>query len=351
MKRAVNLYSASQASHPESFRDTIVILLSFTCVLLFMGKAQSQTAVMLNNEIQMKSATPLMFSNDSAADNQKIKQRTRIMAGVNIAGYGGSLLLFNNAWYKNFPRSAFHSFNDIKEWQQMDKIGHSWAAYNTGRVATSLWRWTGMNDKKAVMIGGLSGAGYLTAIEIMDGFSEEWGWSWGDIGANFFGSGMYMVQELKWKEQRIQYKFSFHKKNYADATLTHRADKLFGKSWYERMLKDYNGQTYWLSANLKSFLPKSKLPSWLSVAAGCGSEGMMGGFSNKWIEGDPGFAIDRSDVKRYRQWYLAPDVDLSKIKTNKKGVKILLNFLNAFKFPMPALELSNGKLSFKPVVF
>ncbi|MEO9004252.1 MAG: hypothetical protein ABI288_05930, partial [Ginsengibacter sp.] len=55
--------------------------------------------------------------------------------------------------------------------------------------------------------------------------------------------------------------------------------------------------------------------------------------------------FDRRDVKRYRQWYLSPDVDFTKIRTNKKGVKILLFVLNSFKFPAPALEYSNG--SFK----
>jgi hypothetical protein len=35
--------------------------------------------------------------------------------------------------------------------------------------------------------------------------------------------------------------------------LNERSDELFGSSWIERMLKDYNGQTYWLSANLNHF--------------------------------------------------------------------------------------------------
>ena len=52
------------------------------------------------------------------------------------------------------------------------------------------------------------------------------------------------------------------------------------------MLKDYNGQTYWLSANLKSFFPGSNIPPWLNVAIGYGADGMFGGFENKWIDED-----------------------------------------------------------------
>jgi hypothetical protein len=76
----------------------------------------------------------------------------------------------------------------------------------------------------------------------------------------FIGSGFFIGQEFLWKEQRIQYKFSFHHKDYGEPQLNQRADNLFGKSWYERMLKDYNAQTYWFSANLKSLFKQSNYP-------------------------------------------------------------------------------------------
>ena len=89
----------------------------------------------------------------------------------------------------------------------------------------------------------------------------------------------------------------------------------------------------------------------MSCFASVRDEGMFGGFDNTWVDTDPGFPINRSDIKRYRQWYLAPDIDFTKIKTNKKGVKVLLAFLNAFKFPMPALEYANGKFRFNAISF
>ena len=42
----------------------------------------------------------------------------------------------------------------------------------------------------------------------MDGYSAEWGASSGDIIANALGTGLYISQELLWKEQRITPKFS-----------------------------------------------------------------------------------------------------------------------------------------------
>lgn len=271
------------------------------------------------------------------------KKRLWIISGVHAAGYGGSLLLLNNAWYKGYARTGFHTFNDSKEWLQVDKVGHSWGAYNIGKASSAMWQWAGLPHKKAVILGGAGSMAYLTAIEFLDAHSAKWGWSWSDISANIAGSGLFIGQELLWKEQRIQFKFSFHKKKYGDDILEQRADNLFGTTWYERMLKDYNAQTYWFSASIKSFFPKSQWPAWLNIAVGYGADGMYGGFENKWTDRSDN-AIDRTDISRKRQFYLAPDIDFTKIKTNKPWLKTAFAFLNVFKCPAPALMLdSKGK--------
>ncbi|HQW93173.1 MAG TPA: hypothetical protein PKY28_08745, partial [Ferruginibacter sp.] len=61
--------------------------------------------------------------------------------------------------------------------------------------------------------------------------------------------------------------------------------------------------------------------------------------------------FNRTDIKRYRQWYLSPDIDLSKIKTNNKGLKLALRLLNVVKIPMPALEFSNGGFKVRAIGF
>ena len=282
---------------------------------------------------------------------QQKKERTWIVAGANVLGYGAVMIGLYNTWYKDYPQTGLHSFNDWPEWKQVDKVGHIYSAYIESMGSSELWRWTGMDRKKRIWIGGMSGAFYQTVIEVLDGFSAEWGWSWGDFGANILGSGAFVAQELAWDEQRIKLKFSFHKKNYADATLDLRNDKLFGKSSAERMLKDYNGQTYWASASLRSFLPRSKLPAWLSLSLGYGAEGMFGGRENIARDDNGAIIFSRPDIKRYRQWYLAPDIDWTKIKTDKKGLKFLFTVLSAFKFPAPALEFSKGKLRGHAIYF
>ncbi|MEJ7586491.1 MAG: DUF2279 domain-containing protein [Ferruginibacter sp.] len=282
---------------------------------------------------------------------KQVRSRVRFVAISNGLEYSALLIALNSEWYADYPRSSFHFFNDNAEWLQMDKVGHLYSAYIESRMSMELWRWTGIDRKKRIWYGGLSGAFYQTIVEILDGFSAQWGWSWGDFGTNILGSGALIAQELAWDDQRIKLKFSFHKKNYKDGQLDARANKIFGKSITERFIKDYNAQTYWASANLRAFFPKSNLPPWLSVAVGYGSEGMFGARSNTAKEENGVINFDRRDIQRYRQWYISPDIDFSKIKTKKKGVKILFTVLSGFKFPAPSLEFSKGKFKLNALHF
>jgi uncharacterized protein YfiM (DUF2279 family) len=283
--------------------------------------------------------------------DEQIKKRTRLVTIGNIVGYSGVMVGLYSAWYKDYPHSGFHTFNDSREWLQVDKVGHLYSSYIASRGSMELWRWTGIDRKKRIWIGGMSGAAYLTIIETLDGFSQKWGWSWSDFATNILGSGTLVAQELAWNDQRIKLKFSFHRKKYSDPQLNARSDALFGEGFGARMLKDYNGQTYWASINLKPFLQNSKWPEWLSLSVGYGAEGLFGGEENIGKDENGNIVFDRRDIKRYHQWFLAPDIDLSKIKTNKKGIKFLLTFLSSFKFPTPSLELSNGKLKAHAIHF
>jgi hypothetical protein len=106
-----------------------------------------------------------------------------------------------------------------------------------------------------------------------------------------------------------------------------------------------------LSANLHSFFPTSKIPVWLGIAFGTGAEGMFGARDNIDKDANGNITFNRPDIKRYRQWYLSPDIDLTKIKTKHKGLKAAFGILNIVKFPMPALEYSNGRFKFNAIAF
>ena len=327
--------SAAWASHSCTRRS----LVSFFFLLSFSFSAPAQFSPPIENNDSIIAVKPAI----QPLTPQQIKSRVRIVTIGNVVGYTAVLTGFNAAWYSKYPRSSFHVFNDDKEWLQVDKMGHLYGSYIESRIGLEAWRWTGISRNKRIWYGGLSGVAYQTVVEVLDGFSAEWGWSWGDFGANILGSGVLIAQELKWDDQRIKLKFSTHKNSYDDPQLTARADKIYGKTFGERFIKDYNAQTYWASANLKSFLPQSNLPAWLCVAVGYGADGMFGARSNIALDADGNKIFERSDIRRYRQWYLSPDIDFTKIKTNKKGLRFLFMALTAFKFPAPSLEFSKGR--------
>jgi uncharacterized protein YfiM (DUF2279 family) len=290
----------------------------------------------------------LIISSGSFAQTDSMKMKSAsdvrkwMVGGGSVTAYGTSFFLLSKAWYDDYARSFFHTYNDAGEWMQMDKIGHAWSVYNTSRATSALWNWAGVHNKNAVVFGTAGSLLYMLSIEYLDGRSAEWGWSWPDVAANFFGGILFASQELKWKEQKIQLKFSSHRNHYPSPLQT-RANDLFGQTLPERLLKDYNAQTYWLSLNLKSLF-KTDLPAWLNISVGYGAQGMFGGYENIAYDKGGNVIFDRRDIKRYRQWYLSPDIDLTKINTGSKLLKTVLFVLNAVKIPAPSLELSNGKI-------
>lgn len=269
--------------------------------------------------------------------------RTWVVAGAHAAVWAGTYVALNKAWYADYPKQSFHTFNDWPEWQQMDKAGHVWTAYTLGRYSTELWRWTGMKKNKAIWLGGASALAYQSIIEIQDGFSAEWGFSWGDMAANVVGAGAFVAQALAWDDQRLQVKFNYHPYAYPQE-LEPRSRALFGTGTAERILKDYNSQTYWLSANLRAFNPHSKIPRWLNLSLGYSSDLMLGGRENKWTD-ENNITYDYTRYDRVRRYYLSVDADLTKIKTRSRFLRGLFFTFNAIKIPAPSIEVnSQGKV-------
>lgn len=281
---------------------------------------------------------------------RRLNSRKILTGSLSVASLGATFIFLNNAWYKDYERVPLHSFNDLKEWQQMDKMGHVWTAYTGASQLFNTWRWAGSNKAQSMLFGSLTSLGYLATIEYLDGRSAAWGWSWSDMAANFIGTGTFVVQQSIVDGQFLRVKFSAHGDNY-DGTLKPRARELFGSGLGNRLLKDYNAQTYWLSVNLRSFFPESNIPTWFNVAVGAGAEGMLGGFDNKAYDEDGNLVFDRSDIPRYRQWYLSVDIDLSRIKTKSKALRTVLNVVNTIKLPLPAIELSKGTLKGHAIYF
>ena len=256
----------------------------------------------------------------------KKSHKTLVISEVAIGS--ATLIGLNQIWYADYPRSNFHFINDNAEWLQMDKVGHVFSSYHLGSFGANALKWSGASRKSQLIYGSTLGLAFMTIVEFFDGYSANWGASLGDVAANISGTALYVSQELLWKEQRIVPKFSFHTTPYSSTR-----PNVLGSSVPEQILKDYNGQTYWLSANIHSFAKSSKIPKWLNLAVGYGAEGMITGndeFTNM---------IFLPESERYRQFYLSLDVDLTKIETKSHFVKTILTVFNSIKIPAPTFEI------------
>jgi hypothetical protein len=322
---------------------------------------------------------------DSITQHQKIVRRSILLGSLGSFTVG-SYLFLDELWYKQYATSSFHFFNDNLQWCQMDKFGHAFSTYSSacliwqsiewagfeaspkqatvGHFTTGAMRWAGFTRKQSIIAGELFGLLYLSSVEILDGFSKGWGFSWGDEVANFGGGFLFSLQQYYWKEQRIRLKFSYHPTSYP-----YYRPSILGTNAAEEIIKDYNGQTYWLSINPASFFKEgTKFPKWLNLDFGYGATGMISGRSNEIInnmnntisygtKGSQTSELINSDgsiqyFTRHRSVFFSLDVDLKKIKTKSKFLKGVFNIFNCFKIPFPAIEFSKeNKFSFHTLYF
>jgi uncharacterized protein YfiM (DUF2279 family) len=273
------------------------------------------------------------FAQKTEPDSASVFQRRKIFTATTLSTFSaGSLIGLNEAWYKDYPRSRFHTINDNDQWLQMDKAGHAMTSYQLGILGYESMRWSGMSENASLYLGGSLGLIYLTGIEILDGHSAQWGFSWGDQLANFLGTSSFIAQQKFWKEQRINLKFS-----YSNTPLAMLNPDQLGRNFQQRVLKDYNGQTYWASINVSSFLASdAAFPRWMNVAFGYGAYGMT---TAKNVVNDV------NNFQRTREFYLSFDADLNRVRWPKKWMKITARILSFIKLPSPALKMqSDGKV-------
>lgn len=249
-----------------------------------------------------------------------------VIIGSTVA-YTGVMIGLSSVWYSQYDKQEFQFFNDAGEWKQVDKVGHFYSAFQLSSIGSRTLQWSGVSKKKSDLAGAITSFAMMSSIEVLDGFSEGYGASATDLLANAIGAGFYLGQQALWRETRIYPKFSFHRTDYA----AQRPEAL-GYTFMEQVIKDYNGQTYWLSADVDKFV---KFPKWLNLAVGYGAEDML-------------YANDEDNLNNnltpYRQFYLSIDFDLTAIKSQSKFVNTLIYVVNMVRLPAPALEFSQGKV-------
>jgi hypothetical protein len=305
----------------------------------------------------MRSLLPFVFilfiskinAIESFSDSSITAKRNKLLylgAGT-TALYGASMYTLYQTWYSPYTTSKFHFFNDLNEWNGMDKIGHVTTSYFVAQWIQATQENMGLDDKYASLRSVAVPFVFMTTIEVFDGFSSGWGFSITDFAANSIGLTSFYLQDKIWKEQRLLLKYSFKQSNYAKFR-----PELLGNSLPEQMLKDYNSQTYWLSYPIKKLWPKkdNRIPEYLCLSLGYGIDGFVGARSNVWH--DSKGISDLSSIVRQPEWFFSLDIDLKKVPIKGKAWQILSSTIRWVKVPFPTISyrMDTG-LGFYPIAW
>lgn len=291
--------------------------------------------------------TCLSFSQNNGFFKPSDSLHKKRVVGLSVslgAASVGSLVGLGTIWYDDLGANGFKFRDDATQWYQMDKAGHAYAGYLIHNSIYHRYKWAGVNEKNSLLIGAATSACYLLSFELLDGLSSDWGFSWTDISANTLGGFLFYTQQRWWNEQRIRMKFSSSPSPYAQYR-----PAVLGSNFAERLLKDYNGQTYWFSFNPYSFLTEdSRFPAWINVAFGYSIDQRLFGSENS---GSINYNGELLSFTSKRQYLFSLDIDLQRIPVNRPWLRSFFLGLNHLKIPFPAIEFSNTGIKFHGIYF
>lgn len=257
--------------------------------------------------------------------------RTKLILFIVVYALG--VLWLSSTWYNSY--TSFHFFDDVFEWEYLDKIGHFFTSFYLGLFAYQAFgNQENLNRPLRRKWICFTGFVLLLPIEILDGFSLNYGASPADLLANALG-GIFCYAYVSNKVvSAITPKFSFH----ATAMSMIRPEML-GANFAQQIVKDYNGQTYWFSIDINSVFEQKILPGWLLLTVGYGGENLLGGHDNAW-EDKHRETNDYSYLPRTKCFFISVDVNASALRSKNKLFSYLFAPFVLLKFPAPAIEIN-----------
>ncbi|MEI8133584.1 MAG: DUF2279 domain-containing protein [bacterium] len=245
-----------------------------------------------------------------------------------MAGSFVGLYFIEKSWWPDSDRTAFHIQDDPDYEKNYDKFGHGFGAYYTSHFFQEAFAWSGIDSSQSYLLGAVCGAMYEFYVEIEDGFGKSWGFSPGDAKADLIGASFFLLRNRVDFFRNFQYKWLYYP----------NADSLYfaSHSTYNP-IDDYEGQSYWFTADIHRMLPESwkdYWPMWLNLAFGIGGIGLET-FDTNSPTGNP---YDN----RHKAYYLSLDFDMEKIipESDIGIINFIRRGLSYWHLPAPAYRIS-----------
>ena len=201
-----------------------------------------------------------------------------------------------------------------------DKLGHAFAFYASTRLlTTALGEWAGQPRADAIRLAAVTSAAVSLAIEVFDGYTLEYGFSWQDMAMNLLGVGAGMLLENYPRldeliDLRLQYWPSDDAKEYGQTN----------------PFNDYSGQTYLLVFKA-SGVPELQRNPWLRYVE------LQFGYGSRGYAPHPGPYAPEQPVKE-RNLYVGIGLNLTEVLRR-----------TVFKEPSTARRVTEGFLEYLQV--
>jgi hypothetical protein len=250
----------------------------------------------------------------------------RLAASIAVVGSSivGVHIIQYNSWWKD-QRTDFHLYDDPDYEKNFDKFGHAFGGYVTSFFFDEAYTWAGFNKQQSVLLGAASSLLFELYVEIEDGHARDWGFSQGDMKANMAGSAFYVLRNTIPFMKNFDYKWSYIPAPKNSDPNAHEVN----------IIDDYQGQSYWVTANINGLLPRSMqgvVPEWLNLAFG------VGGYSldAPTVPGDDPYK-DRKIA-----YFIGIDYDMEKIipESSIGFLNFIRRGLKYIHFPAPAYRIT-----------
>ena len=156
----------------------------------------------------------------------------------------------NTIWKDVGP---FHIVEDYQYSLGADKFGHFYGTYMPSYFMSQVFMSTGFGYDLSHVLGGTLGLLYTSYVEVLDGYSKDFGFSPSDWYADFAGASFFVAQHFVPVLQNFQPKFMYVKPSWIGEKNRREA---------ESFIDDYSAQTFWMSINVHNLLPKSMKNYW-----------------------------------------------------------------------------------------
>jgi hypothetical protein len=230
------------------------------------------------------------------------------LGAATVSGFTIGHIALNNLWWKGQRTDFFvNTKQDYCYALNADKAGHATFAYITSTAYQKAIVGCGVDSGTAVWTGFGVSMAYQAYIEVRDGFSATYGFSWGDVAANVIGASLPVLHHYIPATKAASLQISFW------------PSQAYKQGAFNTIIDDYMSTTHWVAVDIAAVWDRWPIP-WLGVAVGHSVDNLDG------IGGG------------YHRWFLAADWRLFALPGLPKWLESALQLFHVYHIPAPAIE-------------